>query len=248
RRELEKIGFGTFPRLTVFQIDFKLVSMLIKNYDKKSRSINVGGVSIPLSPEVVESYFGLSRHGMIFPKNVDVGKKKHTSLFADEKGNLMGYYELKEYVSNCKTTEPEFVVPYLMLLFATVLFPRTKDNEIFDDPITTISFTTDDDAEKWYINYATNAGFDVRRCSRKTTKTGFVKNRQWECSCAGFRRKKSNGIQLIRKEKPNIRCGCKAGLRIAHDISGGVYWITHLNTTHNHSLATSETAHRLKCN
>ncbi|CAA0831243.1 Far-red impaired responsive (FAR1) family protein, partial [Striga hermonthica] len=119
---------------------------------------------------------------------------------------------------------------------------------VCNDRILNKKFLTWELAEKWYIDYARNVGFDVRRCCCKTSKDGIVKNRQWECSNAGYRRIISEGHQRIKRGKPNNRCGCPAKFRVARDIRDGLYRVTNFDQSHNHPLESSETAHRLKCN
>ncbi|KAK4478876.1 hypothetical protein RD792_014382 [Penstemon davidsonii] len=96
-------------------------------------------------------------------------------------------------------------------------------------------FDSIDEAEIFYICYAKEEGFDVRRRSMQK-KGEVVKNRVWVCNRAGFREENEEGCITQREAKPFTRCGCKASLRVSRDWISGKYIVSRFSNNHNHEL------------
>ncbi|PIN21084.1 hypothetical protein CDL12_06222 [Handroanthus impetiginosus] len=102
------------------------------------------------------------------------------------------------------------------------------------DPSTILQLVLNsvEEADQFYIDYATAMGFNVRKSHKENRKGGnIVKNRELVCSRAG--------LWMPLKE---------ACIHFAHDISSGLYRVTNFNPYHNHPLETAKTEHVLKVN
>ncbi|KAL3840675.1 hypothetical protein ACJIZ3_025266 [Penstemon smallii] len=103
-----------------------------------------------------------------------------------------------------------------------------------EDMIRQLIFNSVDEAELFYMGYAKEEGFNVRKRSTQM-KGEFVRNKVWVCNRAGFRKEDEEGYK-IREAKPVTRCGCKASFRVKRDWSSGKYYVSRFFPEHNHEL------------
>ncbi|PIN15012.1 hypothetical protein CDL12_12352 [Handroanthus impetiginosus] len=132
----------------------------------------------------------------------------------------------------------------LSLDFAALL---SNSSQLDPKLVGNLVFRTPEEADWFYWNYGRQNGFDIRRCHKKI-KGSLVKNAEWVCSRAGFKKPPKYVSQRKRRSRKETRCGCEARFRVAHDRYDGLYKVTDFVPFHNHPLETIETAHRLRCN
>ncbi|KAL6555837.1 hypothetical protein OROHE_007111 [Orobanche hederae] len=110
-------------------------------------------------------------------------------------------------------------------------------------------FCTIDEAEKLYIAYGREIGFDIRTQKVQTIKSSkFVQSIKWVCNREGYRKEQVDELFRERESRPETRHGCKAFLRVAYHRYSGCYRVTGFEPNHSHELATAENAHLLRCN
>ena len=98
-------------------------------------------------------------------------------------------------------------------------------------PIIGMVFESEEKACKYYVSYAGNVGFSVRKgLWDKTAKSG-SRSRFYVCSREGFRAK-----NLPKRPYPETRTGCPARFSIMLTPSGK-YRVTEFVQDHNHQLA-----------
>ncbi|XP_022738633.1 protein FAR1-RELATED SEQUENCE 12-like isoform X2 [Durio zibethinus] len=96
-----------------------------------------------------------------------------------------------------------------------------------------MEFSSEDDAYKFYKDYANAIGFSVRKGKYQRSLNGTIRKRNFLCSNEGFRLNKpnSNAVRYRRKE---TRTGCKAMVQITSE--NEKWMISHLVLEHNHNL------------
>ncbi|WCJ39766.1 FRS (FAR1 Related Sequences) transcription factor family [Euphorbia peplus] len=105
-------------------------------------------------------------------------------------------------------------------------------------------FVSIDQAETFYMLYAMQLGFSVRRKERRVNTKGLVVNRSWVCSNHGFKETKNVKNEkeegTVGREVRGIsRTGCMAKLKITLIKEVGI-WVVHtFEASHNHRLAYS---------
>ncbi|XP_012854487.1 PREDICTED: protein FAR1-RELATED SEQUENCE 5-like [Erythranthe guttata] len=107
---------------------------------------------------------------------------------------------------------------------------------INEDVVRRLIFESIDDAEFFYSSYANLAGSRIRKQSVKRSFADLIKYREWVCTREGFRRRPKDDNNRKREAKALTRCGCKAGLRVAHDRFSGHYIVTDFESYHNHDF------------
>jgi hypothetical protein len=135
-----------------------------------------------------------------------------------------------------------------VILFAkSICFPQTADKqeekvveepelppEVISNagvPIVGMVFESEEKAYKYYVNYAGNVGFSVRKGWWDKAAKSSSRSRVYVCSREGFRSKKE-----AKRPHAETRMGCPA--RIAIQLSpGGKYRVTEFLEDHNHQLA-----------
>uniref|UniRef100_A0ACD5XCQ6 Uncharacterized protein n=1 Tax=Avena sativa TaxID=4498 RepID=A0ACD5XCQ6_AVESA len=126
--------------------------------------------------------------------------------------------------------------------------PESKEDEIIEaepDPETEVVsgpggepkvgmvFLNEDKAYEFYVSYAGNAGFNVRKgCAEKTLKN-VRRSRAYVCSKEGFRPKSVTAEP--KKQRPETRTGCQAHMTVKITTSGK-YVVTEYVADHNHDL------------
>lgn len=108
-------------------------------------------------------------------------------------------------------------------------------SDLTDDDIRGMEFSTEGEAIAFYTMYAHLHGFAVRKDDvlRDRDKKNIVM-RQLLCNKEGT----SEG-----QERPTMRTGCKAKLRIVYDIIRKKYRVSVFNPTHNHDLTPEQFVH-----
>ena len=98
-------------------------------------------------------------------------------------------------------------------------------------PIVGMDFENEEKAHKYYLSYAGDVGFSVRKgLWDKTAKSG-SRSRFYVCSREGFRSKNE-----AMRHYPETRMGCPARLSVKLT-SSGKYRVTEFVQEHNHQLA-----------
>ncbi|KAL6533104.1 hypothetical protein OROMI_027216 [Orobanche minor] len=110
-------------------------------------------------------------------------------------------------------------------------------------------FRTIDEAERFYIAYDREIGFDIRTQKVQTTKPNkFVQSIKWVCNREGYRKERADYLFRERESRPETRHRCNDFLRVAYHRYSGCYRVANFESNHSHELATAETAHLLRCN
>lgn len=111
-------------------------------------------------------------------------------------------------------------------------------------PVVGMLFENEDKAYEYYINYAGNQGFSVRKGWWDKSARNITRSRVYVCSREGFRPK--NTTNEAKKSRPETRTGCPARMAIKIT-SKGRYHVTEFVPEHNHQLATPLDIQMLKC-
>lgn len=130
-------------------------------------------------------------------------------------------------------------------------FGELNENEFFDakdmegseiaEPYVGMEFESEDDAKRFYNDYAQRVGFVVRVMQRRRSEIdGRTLARRLGCNKQGFSPNVKGKIGPGRKPRPNAREGCKATILFKMEKTGK--WIvTRFVKEHNHPLVV--TAH-----
>ncbi|XP_020251246.1 protein FAR1-RELATED SEQUENCE 5-like isoform X2 [Asparagus officinalis] len=110
-------------------------------------------------------------------------------------------------------------------------------------PVVGMLFENDDKAYQYYINYAGNKGFSVRKGWWDKSARNVTRSRVYVCSREGFRPK--NPSNEVKRSRPETRTGCPARMAIKVT-SSGRYRVTEFVPEHNHQLAAPLDIHMLK--
>ncbi|KAG5566146.1 hypothetical protein RHGRI_001921 [Rhododendron griersonianum] len=101
----------------------------------------------------------------------------------------------------------------------------------------------EDEAYNLYNEYALRKGFSIRRGNKRPDLNGILRQREYLCSKAGYR--KIGSISEVKEfNHLETRTDCKA--RIRFTINNGIWTISHLNDDHNHELASPEERQNLR--
>ncbi|KAJ4840383.1 hypothetical protein Tsubulata_034790, partial [Turnera subulata] len=96
-----------------------------------------------------------------------------------------------------------------------------------------ISFSSEEEAYKFYENYANQVGFKIRKGKVQRLANGSIRKRYFYCSRQGFRSKlPSNKIAKYRRKE--TRTGCDA--KIQYTVENGRWMISQFVEHHNHRL------------
>ncbi|KAJ0975827.1 hypothetical protein J5N97_017792 [Dioscorea zingiberensis] len=101
-------------------------------------------------------------------------------------------------------------------------------------PIVGMVFENEDKAYEYYVNYAGNVGFSVRKGWWDKSSKNITRSRVYVCSREGFRPK--NIENEGKRSRPETRTGCAAHMAIKIT-SGNRYRVTEFVPDHNHPLA-----------
>ncbi|XP_059660009.1 protein FAR1-RELATED SEQUENCE 8-like isoform X2 [Cornus florida] len=102
-----------------------------------------------------------------------------------------------------------------------------------------MEFETEDDAKKFYDEYARHAGFVMRidQCRRSEVDRRIL-SRRLSCNKQGHYVKMRDGFGPIRKPRPTTREGCKAMMLVKVNKSGK-WVVTRFEKEHTHPLVIS---------
>lgn len=101
-------------------------------------------------------------------------------------------------------------------------------------PVVGMLFENEDKAYEYYVNYAGNKGFSVRKGWWDKSARHVTRSRVYVCSREGFRPK--NATNETKKSRPVTRTGCPARMAIKIT-SSGKYRVSEFVQDHNHQLA-----------
>jgi hypothetical protein len=104
--------------------------------------------------------------------------------------------------------------------------------------------------EKFYKEYAHDAGFSIRIGQQKVDDSGVVKWKWFLCPRGGYKTSlgtNSNDSSKEMRRTREPRCGCQAYIYVKHT-SEGKYEIVALNEGHNHAFVTPRKHHLLRSN
>jgi FAR1 DNA-binding domain/MULE transposase domain/SWIM zinc finger len=99
-------------------------------------------------------------------------------------------------------------------------------------PLVGMVFESDEKAYEYYISYASNVGFTVRKGWWDKTSKNTTRSRIFVCSREGFKLKNES-----KRVRPETRTGCQARMAIKTD-SRGRYRVSDFIPDHNHPLFT----------
>ncbi|KAJ4815970.1 FAR1-related sequence 1 [Rhynchospora pubera] len=98
-------------------------------------------------------------------------------------------------------------------------------------PLVGMAFESEEKAYEYYINYASNIGFTVRKGWWDKTSKNTTRSRTFVCSREGFKPKNES-----KRVRPETRTGCQARMAIKTD-SRGRYRVSEFIPDHNHPLS-----------
>ncbi|TYG76518.1 hypothetical protein ES288_D03G120500v1 [Gossypium darwinii] len=108
------------------------------------------------------------------------------------------------------------------------------DHQIsIQEPELGMEFSSEEDAYKFYKDYAKATGFSVRKGKYQWSSNGTARKRTFLCSNEGFRLSKTNSSAL-RYRRKETRTGCGAMVQITNETEK--WMISRLVLKHNHSL------------
>ncbi|XVE54809.1 hypothetical protein DITRI_Ditri03aG0112300 [Diplodiscus trichospermus] len=107
-----------------------------------------------------------------------------------------------------------------------------------------MEFSSEEDAYKFYKEYAKAIGFSVRKGKYERSSNGTIRKRSFLCSCEGFRLNKSNS-NAGRYRRKQTRTGCEAMVKITNE--NETWMISRLVLEHNHNLEGSSKRYKGSC-
>ncbi|XP_059660011.1 protein FAR1-RELATED SEQUENCE 5-like isoform X3 [Cornus florida] len=114
-----------------------------------------------------------------------------------------------------------------------------SEESVIQEPYVGMEFETEDDAKKFYDEYARHAGFVMRidQCRRSEVDRRIL-SRRLSCNKQGHYVKMRDGFGPIRKPRPTTREGCKAMMLVKVNKSGK-WVVTRFEKEHTHPLVIS---------
>ncbi|PKA50151.1 Protein FAR1-like sequence 5 [Apostasia shenzhenica] len=112
--------------------------------------------------------------------------------------------------------------------------PIREVNGVVEEPTIGMVFPNEEKAFEFYVRYAGNIGFNVRKGWWDKTARSVTRLRVYVCSKEGFRPKGCGNE--TKKPRPETRTGCPARLAIKLT-SNGRYCVSEFVSEHNHELA-----------
>ncbi|OMO96662.1 hypothetical protein CCACVL1_04842 [Corchorus capsularis] len=111
---------------------------------------------------------------------------------------------------------------------------KTKGTEVtFRAPELDMEFSSEEEAYKFYKDYAKAIGFSVRKGKYQRSSNGSIRKRNFLCSKEGFRLSKQNS-NAVRYRRKETRTGCGAMVQITNE--NGKWMISRFVLEHNHNL------------
>lgn len=122
----------------------------------------------------------------------------------------------------------------------------TIENDV--EPFIGQCFLSEEEAFKFYENYAKRSGFSIRK-GRFVNKNGIMHRRDLFCHRGGFPDKKIQDPSKEQRNRPSSRCGCKASMTIklkkSFEIFPEEWQVIEFISNHNHDLLPSDQVHFL---
>ncbi|KAI9119981.1 hypothetical protein K1719_008950 [Acacia pycnantha] len=110
------------------------------------------------------------------------------------------------------------------------------DGVEFQEPYVGMEFNSEEDARKYYVEYARRVGFVVRIMQRRRSGIdGRTLARRLGCNKQGFSPNSKGTIGSEKKPRPSAREGCKATILVKLEKSGK-WVVTRFVKDHNHPL------------
>lgn len=103
----------------------------------------------------------------------------------------------------------------------------------FQVPELGMVFSSEEEAYKFYKDYATKMGFRVRKGKTQRLTDGTIRKRYLYCSAQGFRSENKSG-KVRKYQRKQTRIGCDAMVQFTHDNDSGKWEITRIVLEHNH--------------
>ncbi|KAJ4830528.1 hypothetical protein Tsubulata_029605 [Turnera subulata] len=119
-----------------------------------------------------------------------------------------------------------------------------KQTSNFQRPSLGMVFSSEEEAFKFYQNYADKMGFSVRKGKVQRLSDGTITKRHFLCSRQGFRSKKQSA-KMTKYKRKETRTGCVASIQCKAE--NGKWMISHVCLEHNHQLERSRHT-RESCN
>ena len=106
-----------------------------------------------------------------------------------------------------------------------------------------MTFTSEEDAYRFYDAYARKVGFSIEKCHTKQRADGTLSSKYFVCSNKG--QKNTNPKYQPKKERASTRTCCNA--RVQFYISReGIWMLQKVILPHNHSFISPDKAHMLR--
>ncbi|XP_042401444.1 protein FAR1-RELATED SEQUENCE 5-like [Zingiber officinale] len=104
-----------------------------------------------------------------------------------------------------------------------------------------MKFKTEEDAYEFYLKYAKQVGFDIRRSKSHNDKSGKLADRIFYC-CAQGKRGKDKRDVYVKSHRPETRFGCDAKMKISCRKNGNLS-VEQFVKEHNHYLSSPNKTH-----
>ncbi|KAJ0043680.1 hypothetical protein Pint_18476 [Pistacia integerrima] len=104
-------------------------------------------------------------------------------------------------------------------------------------------FSSEEEAYKFYKDYATKMGFRVRKGKTQRLTDGTIRKRYLYCSAQGFRSENKSG-RARKYQRKETRIGCDAMVQFTHDNDSGKWEITRIVLEHNHDTNSPNQRHK----
>lgn len=111
-------------------------------------------------------------------------------------------------------------------------------------PRADMEFKSDEEAYRFYNNYAKVVGFSVRKAWINRRASGVIISRTYVCYKEGYQGNRKDESE-VKKPRQNERTGCLAHLTIKIT-ANGTYRVSEFHPMHNHDLVAPMKAHTLK--
>ncbi|XP_050382052.1 putative protein FAR1-RELATED SEQUENCE 10 [Argentina anserina] len=99
-------------------------------------------------------------------------------------------------------------------------------------------FKTDDDAFKYYSNFARKNGFSIRKARSTESQNLGIYRRDFVCYRSGFNQPRKKANVEHPRERKSVRCGCDAKLYLTKETVDGIsqWYVSQFSNVHNHEL------------
>ncbi|XP_020598484.1 protein FAR-RED IMPAIRED RESPONSE 1-like isoform X2 [Phalaenopsis equestris] len=169
------------------------------------------------SGERTIKFFTTQPPGENFQQQQTIPQQQNIPQQHDAGGNFIGWLPLQVKVISRKPKPP-----------------IREITGVVEEPKIGMLFANEDRAYEFYVRYAGNVGFCVRKGWWDKTARSVTRLRVYVCSKEGFRPKSFSNE--MKKARPETRTGCLARMAIEL-MSNGKYSVSEFVSEHNHELA-----------